>query len=134
MTEKTMTRSGRLDTVGSIISFSCAVHCLAFPILISTGSLMMISSADYELTENFIIIPSILIAVWSVSKSFKIHKKPLPLALLVLSLILFGFGKFMHLENLEVAFCSTGAMLLAAAHLTNRRFLKKNCLLSCTAE
>ena len=132
--EKTITRSRKLDTVGSIISFSCALHCLAFPILISTGSLMMVSSADYELTETFIIIPSILIAAWSVSRSFKIHKKWLPLALLVLSLILLSFGKFMHLENLEVVFCSTGAILLATAHLTNRRLLKKNCLLSCTAE
>lgn len=134
MMEKTITRSRKLDTLGSIISFSCAIHCLAFPILISTGSLMMISSADYELTETFIIIPSILIACWSVSRSFKIHKKCLPLAFLVVSLILFSFGKFMHLENLEVVFSSTGAILLASAHLTNRRLLKKNCLLSCTAE
>lgn len=125
MTEKAATRTGRLDIVGSIISFSCAVHCLAFPILISTGSLMMISRADYELTEWFIIIPSILIASWSIGRSFKVHKKALPLGLLVISLILFSFGKFMHLEDLEVVFSTTGAILLASAHLTNRRLLKR---------
>ena len=122
---KTVVKAGRLDLFGSIISLACAVHCLAFPILISTGSLLMISKADYELTETFIIVPSILIASWSVGRSFKIHKGVLPLSLLVISLILFSFGKFMHLEKLEVVFSTTGAILLASAHLTNRRLVKR---------
>ncbi len=122
---KVETKSGRLDLVGSIISFSCAVHCLAFPILISTGSLMMISEADYELTELFIIIPSVLLCAWSVGRSIKRHKNTLPLTLMIISLISLSCGKFLGMEEQEVIFSTVGAILLASAHLTNRRLIKK---------
>ena len=123
--QKVEASSGKLDLWGSIISFSCAVHCLAFPILISTGSLMMISEADWELTEAFILIPSVIICSWSVGRSLKIHKKSLPLVLFILSLIVLSFGKFFHMEAYETILSTTGAVLLASAHLSNRRFLKK---------
>lgn len=122
---KAETKSGRLDIIGSIISFSCAVHCLAFPILISTGSLMMISEAEYEKTEAYIIIPSVLLCAWSVGRSMKLHRRSLPLILFILSLAVFSFGKFLHLEGQEVILSTTGAILLASAHLTNRRLLKQ---------
>ena len=122
---KSSVKSGRLDLVGSIISFACAVHCLAFPILISTGSLLVISEAEHEMTEAFIIIPSVLLCSWSVGRSFKKHGKVLPLVLLILSLIIFSFAKFFHLEAYEVYLSTSGALLLASAHLSNRRLLKK---------
>ena len=117
--------SGRLDLWGSVISFSCAIHCLALPILISTGSLVMISEADYEMTEIFILVPSVIICSWSVARSLKVHKNSLPLILFSISLIVLSFGKFFHLEAYETILSTIGAMLLASAHLTNRRFLKK---------
>lgn len=122
---KTVAKAGRLDLVGSIISFACAVHCLAFPILISTGSLMILTDFNHELSEIMIIIPSVLLCSWSVSTSYKVHKKFLPLMLLGLSLIALSFGRLMHVENLEVVFSTTGAILLASAHLTNRRLVKR---------
>ena len=122
---KSSVKGGRLDLVGSIISFACAVHCLAFPILISTGSLMMISEADYELTELFIIVPSVLLCAWSVGRSIRRHKSTLPLMLLIISLVSLSCGKFLGMEEQEVIFSTVGAILLASAHLSNRRLLKK---------
>ena len=125
MMQKAEVRSGKLDLWGSVISFACAIHCLALPILISTGSLVMISEADYEMTEAFILIPSVIICSWSVGRSIKVHKKSLPLILFILSLVALSFGKFFHLEAQETLLSTTGAILLASAHLTNRRLLKR---------
>jgi len=86
---------------------------------------MMISEADYELTELFILVPSIILCSWSVARSIKLHRSFLPLILFISSLIALSFGKFMHIENLEVYLSTTGAILLASAHLTNRRLLRR---------
>jgi len=116
--------AGRLDLLGSFISFSCAVHCLVFPVLVSMGSFLAFVGPDHHIVELVILSVSILICLLFLSKSYHVHKRLAPLVLLGLSLIIFSFAQFATSEWLETTLNVTGALWIAIAHLVNRRLVR----------
>lgn len=122
---KNNAKSGRLDFLGSVISIACAIHCFALPILVSAGALVTLNRYDHELAELMILIPSMIICAWSVTSSYRRHKKVLPSVLFALSLCIIAVGTWSHVELTEIVLNTSGAFLIAAAHLFNRRFVKR---------
>ena len=113
-----------LDISGATASWLCAVHCLALPFLITLLPLVGLSFLLDETTERVFIVISILLATASLLPAyFRQHGKMRTIllafsgiALLILTHLLFEESPF-----LKVTFLLSGAILISAAHIINRR-------------
>ena len=121
---KALTRSGKLDLLGSIVSLACAIHCFAFPLLISWGSFITLSTYEHDVIEPLLLSVGLLLCIWSVSFSYRTHKKISPFILFAMGLVIIGFGRLPINELYEVIINTLGALFLTAAHIQNRKLLK----------
>lgn len=117
-------KAGKLDLLGSFISLACAVHCLVFPLLISLGSLVFLSSYTHELTESFILLISVSLCLWSLISSYQHHKRMIPLTFLALGIVSIILAKLFHSFSSEIVLNTIGALFIASAHLLNRRLVR----------
>lgn len=116
--------SRRLDIIGAAASWVCAVHCLVLPLFVAVLPLVGLSFLLDETTERVFIGISIFLAVISLFPSYlREHGKIQPIlfafggiGLIVLTHLLFEGSWLM-----KFLFLLTGAVLLSAAHLLNRR-------------
>ncbi len=129
---QTFNEKGILDYSGVTVSWICAAHCLAMPLLITILPLIGLSFLVDETTEWLIIGLSGLIALISlVPAYFNRHRK-------MRSILLFAFGiSLILLSHLafedellwNIPLVLTGAILITAAHFINRRLCRdcENC-------
>ena len=64
-----------ISTVGMFLSLACAVHCMAFPLIILIAPLTGIAFFENEILEHLSLAVSILIAAFSLFSGFKSHRK-----------------------------------------------------------
>lgn len=129
---KSAVKAGRLDIIGTVLSVACAIHCLAFPLLIWLGAIAAAGGIFSELTEKIVFGVSIVICGWSLFSSYSYYRKPTPFVFLGLSIVLIGASLLVHGEALEVSFSVAGGLCIATAHLLNRRFLRKHSVAAAT--
>ncbi|MCE7995390.1 MAG: MerC domain-containing protein [Roseivirga sp.] len=120
-------RPARLDGIGTVLSMGCAIHCLIFPILISLGSLATVGDSLHEVTEISFLVLTLTIGFWSFSSSFPVHRRPAPLVMVIISMLLILSARFTGIHAVETTLSVTGAVLIASAHIVNRRYLKRAC-------
>ena len=125
MTTKNAVKTGRLDIIGTVLSIACAIHCMAFPILIGLGAIVAAGSLVNETTEKIVFAVSILLCSWSLFSSYPTHSRSTPFIFLGMSVLLIGTSLFVHGEALEVSFSVAGGFCIATAHLLNRRYMRK---------
>ncbi|GAB5528055.1 MAG: hypothetical protein Roseis2KO_59270 [Roseivirga sp.] len=118
-------RPARLDGIGTVLSMSCAIHCLIFPILISLGSLVTIGDTLHEVTEISFLVLTLTIGLWSFGTSFPTHRKAAPLIMVTMSLLLILFARFVGVGPIETTLSIAGSLLIASAHILNRRYLRR---------
>lgn len=108
------------DETAALCSGLCLIHCIATPILLSMGSLGLITSVfTSEWVHLVLIVPIAALAVASLPSGRKQHGRWLPtvwgfsgLALLVTALL--------APHEAEAALSISGGLLLIAGHLSNR--------------
>lgn len=122
---KDTVRPARLDWIGTLLSMSCAVHCLIFPVLISLGSLASLGNELHEVTETCFLVLTLGVGLWSFTTSYPVHQKSGPLILLGISFVLITMARLSHDVLIEPALSISGAALIAFAHIINHRFSKK---------
>lgn len=116
--------SAHLDFFGFLNSFLCAIHCAAFPILISMGLLKGLFWIEHFWLEMTFLGLSILFASLSLIKSFKTHRRIEPLLMVVLGLICLLFGLNMGHGVFQSTLMVTGGLIIASAHVVNYFFNK----------
>ena len=110
-----------IDLAGFIVSFLCAIHCAAMPILISWGLLSSTALESHAIFEWVIIGLSIIIASWSLFRSYiRDHRNLIPILI-----VTFGFALILidHLSHAHGWMLVVGGLSIASAHLVNWKML-----------
>lgn len=119
--------SANLDFFGFLNSFLCAIHCAAFPILISLGLLESLFWIEHFWLEMTFLGLSVLFASLSLIKSYKSHRRFEPLSMVLLGLVCLLFGLNMHHGFFQTILMVLGGLIIASAHIVNY-FLNKSFL------
>ncbi len=124
-----MTEEGRLDWLGTAASLACAAHCAAMPSLVALLPLVGLGFLTAERTEWVLIGLSLGIGSLSLLPSYtRKHRQWRPLLLFAFGASLITAVRFFVDEGsrLNAPAMVIGALLIACAHLVNRR-LCRNC-------
>ncbi len=110
-----------IDLFGLVSSSLCAVHCMAFPMLISLGVIGSIgASSSHFITEIIVIVGSVILVAFSIYKGLKSHESAVPYWF-------FGFGLVAIMVGLCFAYhilMAAGGIALAIGHLLNHKLLQ----------
>lgn len=113
-----------VDTTGACLSFACAIHCLAMPLLIAVLPLIGLSFLVTERAELMLVIGAIGLAIGSVAWGIRHHRNWRAFLILVVALVFILTARTVVEGTFEVIFHSVGGILLASAHLINRHLCK----------
>ena len=116
-----------IDQFGAGLSLACALHCLAAPLLLSLLPFAGLGFLASESIETALLGASLVLAVGSLCRGFRIHQQRRTFLLLGAAFLLILGGRFSPEETSEVVCIVLGAGLLAGGHLLNRH-LCKTCL------
>lgn len=113
-----------VDTTGACLSFACAAHCLAMPLLAAVLPLIGLGFLASERAELVIIIGAIALAIGSLVWGVRHHRSWRAFLILVVALAFIATARTAVEGTFEVIFHSAGGVLLASAHLANRHLCK----------
>ena len=114
-----------LDKIGISASLLCAIHCAALPFIMTLLPLWGLSFIANDWVEIGMIVLSLILGIWSLGKSFKLHKRITPVIFLILGFGSIAIGHFSGLEVLEPILIPLGGLIIASSHLINLKYLKK---------
>jgi MerC mercury resistance protein len=122
-----ITEGDRLDRLGAAASLACAVHCTVMPLLVGLLPLVGLSFLASEQAEWSLIGLSFAVGGSSLIPSYaRKHRHWRPL-------LLFAFGSSLIIivrllaeegSRLESPVMAIGALLIACAHMVNRRLCR----------
>lgn len=108
------------------LSVLCAIHCLAFPLVVLFLPNVAVMGFDNEAVHKWLLVGVIPFSVYSLSLGCKKHKRHhllgfgfVGLALMIMAVVIGG-------EVLEKVFTLTGTIILAVAHYMNYRFCRND--------
>ncbi len=113
-----------VDNIGACLSFACAVHCMAAPLLLTVLPLTGLGFILAESTELVMVASAGGIAVGSLAWGFRSHRKRRVFLVLGGALMLIIIARLGVSENAEVIFTVLGGLLLMGAHLVNRHLCR----------
>ena len=113
-----------VDTTGACLSFACAVHCLATPLLVAVLPLIGLSFLIGERAEFVLIIMAAVLATGSLMWGVRSHRSWQVFLILVAAVAFIVTGRTVVEGTVEVVFHSVAGILLASAHLVNRHLCK----------
>lgn len=113
----------RVDNIGAFLSFSCAIHCMAMPFLVTILPLLGLGFLASESAE-LIIIGAVALALGSVVWGVRHHRRWRAFLILVVAVAFIATAHTAAEGIFEVVLHGTGGILLAAAHLLNRHLCK----------
>lgn len=109
------------DFLGIMSSLTCAVHCMALPLLASVG---LLSTGHHNHVFDFVFFSlGLLFAGFSLFSDFRKHGYIRPVIIGVLGFMLLLVGILGHLPTLSVI----GGLSVAAAHIINFRHTSLSC-------
>lgn len=112
----------RLDRAGATASLLCALHCLLAPLLAATAAAGALVFFHRELETLFVIV-SLTLGASSLGWGYRHHRRARVLALYGAAAAGFLIALFTPMPAAELPAMVAGGLLLAAGHLTNRRYL-----------
>jgi hypothetical protein len=120
---------GLLDVLGCVASITCAVHCIALPLLLAAYPVLPLHGLRSPWTEWGFVLLSLLVGASSFGPSASREGRA-PLALFLAggaTLLAVRTLVPPHATHLERAGLVAGAVLLASAHLLNRARASQRC-------
>ncbi|WP_256003421.1 MerC domain-containing protein [Pedobacter deserti] len=115
---KSLLKSERLDQLGITASVGCAIHCAALPLMVTSLPLIGMEFLASPWVETSMIVLSVIIAVTSLSTTYKRHRNTTPLLALLCGFALIASGHFLWHEA-EALLIPLGGITIAAAHYIN---------------
>ena len=114
------------DFMGFSASLFCALHCAALPFLLTLAPLAGLQFLRNPWVEYTLILLSFGIAYHALIPGYRqYHRKPLALVLVGMGFLLIGTAHSLAPEAYEAVSTSTGAGLVAIAHLINWKQLRQ---------
>ena len=110
-----------LDTVGACVSFACAVHCIALPLVITLLPLLGLGFLAGHAFESAMLIISVSLATASLCWGSSIHGNRQILLFLLAAILLFSIGFFMFEGTNHWVLIGLGGFCLMTGHILNRR-------------
>lgn len=122
-TLQAMVVQGTLDRTGVFVSTACAVHCALMPLLAGMLPLIGLDDRLPEAVEPVALVASVALAAVSLTGGCLHSRQWQPWLYLGAGVGAIAFGRFAveDVAWLETVSVVTGALLLATAHLVNRR-------------
>lgn len=112
------------DLVAAYISGLCIIHCLITPILLALGGAGLLGHwLEAEWVHYLLITPILLLVIWSLPAARRQHQQHAPLMLGLTGAALMLVSLWVP-AALEPWLAVSAGILLMAAHLFNRHFLK----------
>lgn len=115
---------GLVDCIGACISLSCAIHCIAMPLLITILPLIGLGFFVSEPAELIIIGVAVVLALGSIVWGIRHHQRWRAFLVLVVGIAFIATAHISAEGIYEVILHSSGGILLASAHLVNRHLCK----------
>ncbi len=113
--------NSRLDSVGSIVSFICAIHCFLTPLVVVFLPLAIAGSLGHTTIHSWLVIVSLVLALFSVILGHRRHKKYNIFFLPVVAAVLFYFSSS-HSHDWSHALCmGLAGLILVSTHVINRK-------------
>lgn len=111
------------DFAGSLAAMICAVHCMAFPLLLSFG---LVSTTGHNHAFDFIFMAGgLLIAGYVLVKDYITkHRQTAPLLISVLGFVLLFFGIQSHGELFLLSI--SGGLMITFSHYQNWKLSHKH--------
>lgn len=119
----------QLDRVGAMASLICAVHCAIMPLIVTLLPLLGLSFLADSRVEWALVGLSAVLGVTSLCLGYREHRSRRALGVLGAGLSLLALGRIlegMHIGPWGVPLVVLGGLLMAGAHLLNRK-LCNNC-------
>ena len=113
-----------VDNVGACVSFACALHCMATPLLIIALPLIGLGFLLSESVELVIIVVAVGLALGSLTWGYWHHRKWRIFLILGGAFGCIFIAHFRVPEQYESIFTACGGILLMAGHLLNRRLCR----------
>lgn len=113
-----------IDNTGACLSFTCAIHCLAMPLLVTILPLIGLSFLVSEPAELAIIGGAVVLALGSIVWGIRHHRSWRAFLVLVVGIAFIATAHSSAEGVFEVILHSSGGILLATAHLVNRHLCK----------
>lgn len=111
-----------LDRFGAGLSLTCALHCLAAPVLVSMVPMAGLSVLAGESAETVFLIASLALAGATLCWGWRVHGRVRLCVLFGAAALLIAAGRLWAEDAAEVVFVSSGAGVLATGHVLNRRW------------
>ncbi|MCB1035779.1 MAG: MerC domain-containing protein [Acidobacteria bacterium] len=121
------TLDSRLDTVGGVASFLCAVHCAVLPFVVTLLPLWGLSFLAGETAEWGLLLLAATLGVGSLGLGYRQHRSIRTLALLVGAVGLLVAGRLVEQSSggsASALFGVLGGLTLMSAHWLNYRLCR----------
>lgn len=106
------------DLLGFAGSTLCALHCSVLPILLAMGMMSGFEWMESHWVEYLFFFSAVLIAGYTIVRSYMQHRKPLALIVVGAGFICFLVGIIQH-NHAEIGLTTLGGVLIAIAHIIN---------------
>ena len=113
-----------VDNLGACLSFACAIHCMAAPLLMTVLPLVGLGFILSESAELALVASAVGVAMGSLTWGYRHHRKWRVFLMLGGALFLIFIARFHASEGTEVIFMGVGGLSLAAVHLINRHLCR----------
>lgn len=115
-----LTTVERIDKWGTCLSFTCAIHCLAMPILLIALPLIGLEFMLDHTIETYFVIVTIMLATLTLWSGFKRHRQHVAFILFAVAVSFLLTGQFFD-HDFHRPLVGFGAFGIASAHFLNRR-------------
>ena len=111
-----------MSAVGMFLSLACAIHCMAFPLIILIAPLTGVAFFENEILEHLSILTSVSIGAYTLFTGYKNHRNFQLLAFFFLAILILITGFF--IPNLFKPWTDAlGALLIASVLFWNLRLM-----------
>lgn len=115
------------DFMGIVASMTCAVHCLAVPLIASMG---MMNTGHHNHVFDFVFLSfGLVFAGFSLFRDVKVHRNFVPILLGLVGFTMLIIGILNHISLLSFF----GGSAIAIAHIINFRFKSTHCTIKHSA-
>ena len=113
----------KLDNIGMTASLLCAIHCAVVPMLLTSLPLLGLGFLANPWFEWSMITFALLIGFYAIGSSFfRIHRKLLPIGLLIAGFSIIIAGHLYIRDWHEAIIVPVGGLLIATAHFFNFKY------------
>ena len=113
-----------VDNIGACLSFACAIHCMAVPLLITVLPLVGLGFILGESAELVMVVAAGGLAAGSLTWGYRHHRNWRVFLILGGALMLIFIARLGVSEKAEIVFMVLGGLLLTGAHLVNRHLCR----------